>query len=125
MKKLNVLLVFLISSLAITGISFIDGKIWDVIFVVIGMLAYAIVGVLFSIGILNRKQDGKDAYALVFFLLILGGYAICKSLEKLRLWILSWPLNVKIIIIVVIAVAIVGLIVYAVLKKKKEKVEDS
>ncbi|MDY2896451.1 MAG: hypothetical protein SOT51_06135 [Candidatus Enterosoma sp.] len=42
MKKINTLLVFLISGLAITGDSFIDGKIWDVIFLVVGMIAYAI-----------------------------------------------------------------------------------
>ena len=67
MRKLNALLVFLISSLAITGISFVDGKVWDVIFLVVGMIAYAIVGIIFSIGILHGKQAGKDAYALVFF----------------------------------------------------------
>ena len=71
MKKLNALLVFLISSIAITGISFIDGKIWDIIFLVVGMIAYAIVGFLFSIGLLSTKKDGKDAYAFVFLLLLL------------------------------------------------------
>lgn len=70
MKRLNALLVFLISSLAITGVSFIDGKIWDVIFLVIGMIAYAIVGILFSIGVLYGKEAGKEAYAFVFFFVI-------------------------------------------------------
>ena len=98
MKKFNALLVFLISSIAITGISFIDGKIWDVIFVVVGMIAYAVVGFLFSIGILSTKKDGKDAYALVFLLLILGGYGFYKLLELIRNWVLSWPLFVKILV---------------------------
>ena len=76
MKKLNALLVFLISSLTITGVSFIDGKIWDVIFIVVGMVTYAIVGVLFSIGVLHGKEAGKEAYVFVFFLLILAGYGV-------------------------------------------------
>ena len=98
MKKLNALLVFLISSIAITGISFIDGKIWDIIFLVVGMIAYAIVGFLFSIGLLSTKKDGKDAYAFVFLLLLLGGYGFYKLLELIRNWILSWPLFVKILV---------------------------
>lgn len=98
MKKLNALLVFLISSIAITGISFIDGKIWDIIFLVVGMIAYAIVGFLFSIGLLSTKKDGKDAYAFVFLLLLLGGFGFYKLLELIRNWILSWPLFVKILV---------------------------
>ena len=98
MKKLNALLVFLISSIAITGISFIDGKIWDIVFIVLGLIAYSIVGFLFSIGVLSTRQNGKDAYMLVFFLLILGGFGVYKLLEMARNWILSWPLFVKIMV---------------------------
>lgn len=129
MKKINALLVLLISSLAITGISFIDGKIWGIVFLVVGMIAYAVVGVLFSIGILSTKQQGRDAYALVFFLLILGGYGMYKALEALRNWILSWPLVAKITVPSVIGAGIiVGVIFtirYAIKNKKQleEKVE--
>lgn len=98
MKKINALLVFLISSIAITGISFIDGKIWDIVFLAIGLIAYAIVGFLFSIGILSTRQNGKEAYAFVFFLLILGGFGVYKILKTIRNWILSWPLFVKIMV---------------------------
>ena len=66
MTKTNALLVALISALAITGISFIDDQIWNVIFIVVGIASYSIVDILFSIGILHGKQAGKDAYALVF-----------------------------------------------------------
>ena len=76
MKKLNTLLVFLISSLTITGISFIDDQVWNVIFYVVGIIAYGIVGLMFSAGILHGKQAGIKAYGLVIFLLILGGYAV-------------------------------------------------
>ena len=98
MKKNNALLVFLISSIAITGISFIDGKIWDIVFLVIGLIAYAIVGFLFSVGILSTRQNGKEAYAFVFFLLILSGFGVYKILKTIRNWILSWPLFVKIMV---------------------------
>ena len=118
MRKLNALWVFLISSLAITGISFADGKVWDVIFLVVGMIAYAIVGIMFSIGILCGKQAGKDAYALMFFLLLLGGYAVYKILDKLKFWVLPWPLFVKILVSTLIGLCIVGVVVIMILYKK-------
>lgn len=121
MKKLKALLVFLISSLAITGVSFIDGKIWNVIFLVVGMIAYVIVGILFSIGVLHGKEAGKAAYAFVFFLLLLAGYGVYKVLEKLRLLILTLPLAVKIIVPVFIMLVIIGIIVAIVLSKKRER----
>lgn len=123
MKKLNALLVFLISILAITGVSFIDGKIWNVIFLVVGMIAYAIVGILFSIGILHGKEAGKDAYAFVFFLLILAGYGVYKGLEKLRLWILAWPLVVRIIVPIMIALLIGALITLIIIKRKRNNAD--
>ena len=123
MKKLNALLVFLISGLAITGVSFIDGKIWDVIFIVVGMVAYAIGGVLFSIGVLHGKEAGKEAYAFVFFLLILAGYGVYKGLEKLRLWILAWPLVVKIIVPIMIALLIGALITLIIIKRKRNNAD--
>lgn len=123
MKKLNALLVFLISILAITGVSFIDGKIWNVIFLVVGMIAYAIVGILFSIGVLHGKEAGKDAYAFVFFLLILAGYGVYKGLEKLRLWILAWPLVVRIIVPIMIALLIGALITLIIIKRKRNNTD--
>ena len=123
MKKLNALLVFLISILAITGVSFIDGKIWNVIFLVVGMIAYAIVGILFSIGVLHGKEAGKDAYAFVFFLLILAGYGVYKGLEKLRLWILAWPLVVRIIVPIMIALLIGALITLIIIKRERNNAD--
>lgn len=121
MKKWNALLVFLISSIAITGISFIDGKIWEIIFLVVGMISYAIVGILFSIGILSTKQNGRDAYALVFFLLILAGYGFYRLLRLIRDWILSWPLIVKIIVPISIGLALLAGIILVIAKIVKEK----
>lgn len=130
MKKFNALLVFLISSLAITGISFIDDKIWNVIFLIVGMIAYAIVGIMFSIGILRSKQAGNDAYVLVFFLLLLGGYAVYNGLEQLKLWVLAWPLFVKILVPSIIGLGVIAVVVLIILVKKgiigkKSKLEQS
>ena len=118
MRKLNALLVLLISSLAITGISFIDDQVWNIIFLVVGMVAYAIVGFMFSIGFLHGKQAGKEAYAFVFFLLLLGGYAVYKGLEQLKLLILACPLFVKILISSIIGLGIIAVVVLIVLIKK-------
>lgn len=118
MKKLNALLVFLISSLAIIGISFIDDQIWNVIFLIVGMVTYAIVGFMFSIGFLHGKQAGKEAYAFVFFLLLLGGYAVYKGLEQLKLWVLTWPLFVKILVPSIIGLGVIAVVVLIILFKK-------
>ena len=123
MKKITALLMFLVSSLAITGVSFIDGKIWDTVFVLIGMIAYTLVGVLFSIGILSTKQQGRDAYVLVFFLLIVGGFGIFKLLTIIRSWIISWPLVVKIVVPSAVGAMIIVSILFAiryVIKNKKQ-----
>ena len=118
MRKLNALLVFLISSLAITGISFIDDQVWNVIFLVVGMVAYAIVGFMFSIGFLHGKQAGKEAYAFVFFLLLLDGYAVYKGLEQLKLWVLAWSLFAKILVPSIIGIGVIAVVVLIILFKK-------
>ena len=117
-KNLIALLVFLISSLAITGTSFTDDKIWNTIFLVVGMIAYATVGAMFSIRILHGKQAGKDAYAPVFFLLLLGGHVVYKGFELLKFWALSWPLFVKILVPSAIGLCIVGAVILIILYKK-------
>ena len=120
MTKLNALLVLLISGLAITGISFLDDRIWNVIFLIAGMVAYAIVGILFSIGILHGKQAGKDAYALVFFLLILGGWGVYQGLIAFKQWVLGWPLAAKIAVPIGFVLIIAAIIVLLVIKRKSK-----
>lgn len=124
MRRANALLVALISSLAITGLSFIDGQIWNVVFLVLGMAAYSIVGVLFSIGVLHGRQSGKDAYALVFFLLILGGWGVYKGLVLFKEWVIAWPLAVKIAIPCLIALAI-GLVIFFIVRRKQLETNPS
>ena len=128
MKKINAILIFLISSLVITGISTIDGKIWDAIFIVVGMVAYALVGILFSIGIITTKKQGRDAYSIAFFLLLLIGYMVYRLLEGIRNWVFSWPFAIKVAVPSTIGVAIiVGIILiirYAIINKEKLLKED-
>jgi hypothetical protein len=121
MKKYIAFLTLLISSLTITGISFIDGKIWDVVLLVIGFIAYAIVGVLFSLGILSGKQNGKDAYALVFILLLLGAYAVYKGLVAFKAWVLGWSLVAKILVPIGIGMLIGLVIVLMIIRKEKRE----
>lgn len=123
MKNVNALIVFLISSLAITGISFIDGKIWEIIFFSAGLAAYALVGVLFSFGIISTTKQGSEAYSLAFFLIVLIGFGIYKALDTFRNWILSWPLAAKIVVPSAIGTIIVVLIVlkikHSIISKKQ------
>lgn len=92
------LIVFLVASLAITGISYLDDSLWNLIMLIVGMTAYAIVGVLYSIRAISGSRTGKEAYAVVFILLLFLGYCIYQGIIKLQVWIVSWPLAVKIIV---------------------------
>lgn len=125
MRFINAFIVLLISSLAITGISYIDDQIWNVIFLVAGMVSYSIVGFLFSIGALRGKESGKEAYGYVFFLLILGGFFVYQKLVEFKDWVLEWPIGVKIAVPSVIALTIIALFVIRHhLRKAKEKNEN-
>lgn len=121
MIKIYAFLSLLISSLAITGVSFIDGKIWDIILLVIGYIAYVVVGLLFSIGVLKGKKAGRDAYALIGFLLLLGAYVVYKGLVEFKNWVLSWSLLTKILVPVGIGILIGLVIVFIIYKKEKDE----
>ena len=121
MKKLIALLILLISSATITGIAFIDDQIWNIVFIVIGMIAYAVVGILFSYGVLSTKQSGKDAYLFVFLLLALAGYAVYRGLVEFDNWVQSWPLGVKIAVPTVFGLLSILVAVLLIIKKMKKK----
>ena len=117
----KIILTTLITSLTITGISYLDDKIWNLIMVVIGMLAYSIVGVLFSIGLLHGKDAGKEAYIFFFIILLILGYCVYNGIIYFQNWILSWPLAVKIIVPICIVLLISGIILLMIHKNKKNK----
>ena len=115
----KVILTTLITSLAITGISCLDDKIGNIIMLIIGMLAYSIVGLLFSFGLIHGKNAGKEAYAFVFIILLLLGYCVYSGIVAVQNWIISWPLYVKIIVPSLLFAAII-IIIVQLLKKHKE-----
>lgn len=124
LTALKALLIVLVTSVTITGISFLDDKIWNVIIAVIGVIAYGIVGLLYSIHLIDGKQEGKTAYAAVFIILIIIGFLIYQGILKVELWILSWPLAVKIIVPTVMGLLIIGTITLLVIGNKKKLVEE-
>ena len=121
MGKFKTLLVALVSGIAITGISFIDGKIWEIMFYAVGLLSYTIVGALFSIGILSSRQSGRDAYILAFVFLALSLFGVYKILESIRNWIMSWPLFVKILVPSLIVAGLMIAITFVIIQMIKEK----
>jgi hypothetical protein len=124
LTALKALLIVLVTSVTITGISFLDDKIWNVIIAVIGVIAYGIVELLYSIHLIDGKQEGKTAYAAVFIILIIIGFLIYQGISKVELWILSWPLAVKIIVPTVMGLLIIGTITLLVIGNKKKLVEE-
>ena len=116
----KILLTTLISGLAITGIGFIDDAIWNLIFVVIGMIAYSIVGLLYSFRFLRTSRAGKDAYIIVFVLLSILGYGVYSGIVKLQEWVISWTLWTKILVPIVLVIAIIVTIALLVRMKKND-----
>lgn len=123
MKKYAVLLTMLISSLAITGISFIDDAIWDLVLKGVAYLAYITVGVLITIGLIRRK-DGSEAFIVFFIIYLLGAYTIYAEIQKFHAWILSWHIAWKIIVPLLI-VTLIGFVIFLLLKAKVEDEEES
>ncbi|MFY9378785.1 MAG: hypothetical protein WAP07_00920 [Acutalibacteraceae bacterium] len=117
---LKSLLIVLITSISITGISFLDDKIWNIIIAVIGVSAYGIVGLLYSIHLIDGKQEGKTAYAAVVIILIIIGFLIYQGIIMVEQWILSWPIAVKIIVPTIMGLLIVGTTILLVIEKKKK-----
>ncbi len=123
MKHFKAFLIALISSLGITGISFIDGKIWNVLFYIIGIISYLVVGMLISFGLLASKKARSDAYVIVFVALSLSCLWVYNLLAKFRAWLLDLPVFVKIIVPCALVLATIALIIAnCVLKSKKKKI---
>lgn len=107
----KVLLVTLITSISITGISLLDDKIWNLVMLILGMITYSIVGIMFSIGLISGRNAGKRAYSAVFIVLLIVGYCVYQGIVTFQEWILSWSPIVKIIVPVSILIMIVGTII--------------
>lgn len=126
LNEYKVLLVTLITSLSITGISFLDNKIWNLIMLIIGMIAYFIVGLLFSLHLLDGKNAGKEAYVAVFIVLVVLGFYVYQGIISFQKWIYSLALWIKILIPSILILIIIGGIAFYVYKFKNcKKIEDS
>lgn len=119
-RKLNTLLIFLISSLTITGISFLDSKIWDIIFLIIFYIAYSLVGILIEIGILHGKENCSEAYCFITVILVILALKIYDDLMKFKAWLMSWPLIAKIVVPIVIGM-LIGLVLVLIIIRKEKK----
>ena len=86
-KSLNAfrgLLIALITATAITGISFLDDHIWNIAMAIVGVVAYGIVGLLYSAHLISDKKAGKEAYAAVFIILLIIGVLIYNGILKVE-----------------------------------------
>ena len=96
-----------------------DGKFWDYVIVVIGMISYFLVGILFSIGLLKGKNAGKEAFLIIFIALMLLTFYVYKGILKFKQWILSWSLFFKITVPIILVIAIIGIIILMIFINKK------
>ena len=119
----KVILVALVSSLVITGVGFIDNYITNIILAGIGTLAYAIVGVLYSLNLIHGKNAGKEAFIAVLIILLLIGLAVYNGFIAFTNWLASWPLWCKILVPSLLVAGIVTTIVFIRLKNKKDSHE--
>lgn len=83
----------------------------------VGMLAYSIVGILYSLKFISGSSNGSKAYLVVFIILFLIGVIIYREILSFQSWILSWPLAVKIIVPTVLGILTIGTIILMILRK--------
>ena len=117
-KGLTTLLIFLISGFVITGISFLDGKVWEVIFGVAGSIAYTIVGILIDAGLNLSKHDRSDLFWVILLILVVFIYKIYCALVDFKLWLMSIPLWIKILVVSVFGLASICVGILKVFKDK-------
>ena len=113
------ILVFLVTSLSITGVSFLDNKIWTFIISVICSISYFIVGVFYSLKLLRSSNDGSKLFLIVFIILLLIMYWFYSKIIEIQTWINSWPLILKIVTPIMITL-LIGLVILWIVYKKDE-----
>ena len=122
-KGLTTLLIFLISGFVITGISFLDGKAWEVIFGIAGSVAYAIVGILIDAGLNLNKHERSELFWAILLILVVFIYKIYCALVDFKLWLVSIPLWIKILVVSIFGLAAICVGTLKICKSKKEKGE--
>ena len=111
------LIVALVGTISITGISLLDSSFWNLLFRVLGMIAYGIVGILYAIGAISTKKEGSEAFWKTLAILIILGFFVYEGIERVQNWFLSWTLGWKIAFFSVLG-AILLFIVFLLIKSK-------
>ena len=126
MKKWIAVLIFLLTSVSITGVSYIDSLILDRVIAGLVAVSTFIVGLLYKFGILNTKREGSDAFKGVFIMLLIVSLVMYLGIRKFQELVLVWPQFVKIIVPLVIGLMIIGIIVIAICDhfKKSDNYDD-
>lgn len=89
-------IVALVGAISITGISLIDSSFWNLVFRILGMVAYGIVGLLYGLGLINTKKEGSEAFWKILLMLIILGFFVYEGIVRVQNWFLSWALSWKI-----------------------------
>ena len=111
------LIVALAGTISITGISLLDSSFWNLIFRILGMIAYGIVGILYAIGAISTKKEGSEAFWKTLAILILLGFFVYEGIVRVQNWFLSWALGWKIAFFSVLG-AILLFVVFLLVKSK-------
>lgn len=90
------LIVALVGTISITGISLIDSNFWNLVFRILGMIAYGIVGLFYSLGLISTKKEGREAFWKTLLVLIILGFFVYEGIVRVQNWFLSWALGWKI-----------------------------
>ena len=114
MKKWMALLLFLVTSISITGFSFIDNLILDRVIAGLATASFILVGLLYEFGVIDSKSEGSEAFKGVFVILLILALIIYLGIRKFQEWVLLWPLYVKILVMGGLGLLVVGVIVWAI-----------
>lgn len=117
------LIVTLVGTISITGISLIDSSFWNLLFRILVMVAYGLVGLFYSLGLISTKKEGREAYWKTLLVLIILGFFVYEGIVRVQNWFLSWALGWKIAFFSVLG-AMLLFVVFLLIKSKispKEK----
>lgn len=134
MKEYKKLLTFFVGLIAISGIGLIDDLIWGVVFGIVGLIAYAVVGVLYKTGIISGIKAGSEANSAIFIIILIAGISLAlwliKVINAFKEWLLSIPNWVWWTTLGVSIALTIGFMVFHIAKTrskkdKKEAIEKS
>ena len=115
MKKWIGVLLFLFTSISITGLSFLDNLVLNKIIAILATIAFGIVGCLYRGGFIDGRSEGSKAFKVVFVILLLFALIVYLGVRRFQEWSLTWPLYVKIIVPSALALLFAGILIMAVL----------